>query len=279
MAHTLHLIRGRASVLTAEGRCSANSLCWRLHDSRGASANIASGLPAPVAYLSEDSASTSFLSVVPWHTEVRRRLGRDWLVKMSGTMGSIAGFFVLFFWVMHNPPSAHTVMPLTVIDYWVAVSDQAMVLYSSLWLYISLAPALAKDRGELLSCARDAAIMATLGLTVFWFFPTTVPDFSVDWTQYPALQMLKATDVGGNAFPSLHVAFAALVAVQLKRQLSSVNAPVWVHVANMLWALGIIYSTLATRQHVLIDVLGGLLLAGVTSHVGKLLDRLTDADA
>jgi membrane-associated phospholipid phosphatase len=210
---------------------------------------------------------------------VRRRLAEDWLVKMSGTMVSIAGFFVLFFWVMHNPPSAHTVMPPTVIDHWVTVSDRAMVLYGSLWFYISLAPALAKDRVELVACGRDAAIMATLGLAAFWFFPTTIPDFSVDWAQYPALQMLKATDDGGNAFPSLHVAFAALVAVQLKRQLSSVNAPAWVHVANMLWALGIIYSTLATRQHVLIDVLGGLLLAGITSRIGRLLDRLTYSEA
>ena len=228
-----------------------------------------------MAYLSEDSASTSFLSVVPWHTEFRRRLGTDWLVKMTGTTLSIAGFFVVFFWVMHNPRAAHTVMPLTVIDRWVTVSDQAMVLYSSLWLYISLAPALAKDRVELVNCARDAALMASIGLAVFWLFPTTVPDFAVDWTQYPALQMLKAADVGGNVFPSLHVAFAALVAVQLKRQLSSLNAPAWVHVANVLWALGIIYSTLATRQHVLVDVLGGLLLAGITSRMGRRLDRLT----
>lgn len=228
-----------------------------------------------MAYLSEDSASTPFLSAEPWHTAVRRRIAADWLVKMTGTTLSIAGFFVVFFWVMHNPRSAHTVMPLTVIDRWVTVSEQAMILYSSLWLYISLAPALAKDRVELVACARDAAIMATLGLAAFWLFPTTVPDFSVDWAQYPALQMLKDADVGGNVFPSLHVAFAALVAVQLKRQLSSVHAPPWVHVANMLWAVGIIYSTLATRQHVLVDVFGGLLLAGITSRMGRRLDRLT----
>jgi hypothetical protein len=62
---------------------------------------------------------------------------------------------------------------------------------------------------------------------VFWFFPTTVPVFAVDWSQYPALQFLKATDVGGNAFPSLHVAFAVFTAVLLGRQLRSVGAPAW----------------------------------------------------
>ncbi|RSZ47791.1 phosphatase PAP2 family protein [Variovorax sp. 553] len=193
---------------------------------------------------------------------------------MIGTTVGISGFFVLYFWVMHNPPSEPTVMPLTPIDHWVGVSDDAMLLYGSLWFYISLAPAFAKDKAELWACARDAAIMAGVGLAVFWLFPTTVPVFPVDWSQYPALQFLKATDVGGNAFPSLHVAFAVLTAVLLERQLRSVEAPLWVRALNLLWALGIVYSTLATRQHVLLDVLGGSLLAAAVSRAGSTRSRL-----
>ncbi|QNK71415.1 phosphatase PAP2 family protein [Variovorax sp. PAMC26660] len=198
---------------------------------------------------------------------------------MIGTTLGISGFFVLYFWVMHNPPSEPTVMPLTPLDHWVGVSDDAMLLYGSLWFYISLAPALAKDKAELWACARDAAIMAAVGLAVFWLFPTTVPVFPVDWAQYPALQFLKATDVGGNAFPSLHVAFAVLTAVLLGRQLRSMKAPAWTHAVNVLWSLGIVYSTLATRQHVLIDVLGGTLLAGVVSWVGTTRGRLVLTEA
>lgn len=203
-----------------------------------------------------------------------QRIAALWLVKMIGTTLGISGFFFLYFWVMHNPPSEPTVMPLTPLDHWVGVSDDAMLLYGSLWFYISLAPALAKDKAELWACARDAAIMAAVGLVVFWLFPTTVPVFPVDWAQYPALQFLKATDVGGNAFPSLHVAFAVLTAVLLGRQLRSVKAPAWTHAVNVLWSLGIVYSTLATRQHVLIDVLGGTLLAGVISWAGTTRDWL-----
>lgn len=208
-----------------------------------------------------------------------QRIAALWLVKMIGTTLGISGFFVLYFWVMHNPPSEPTVMPLTPLDHWVGVSDDAMLLYGSLWFYISLAPALAKDKAELWACARDAAIMAAVGLAVFWLFPTTVPVFPVDWAQYPALQFLKATDVGGNAFPSLHVAFAVLTAVLLGRQLRSVKAPAWTHAVNVLWSLGIVYSTLATRQHVLIDVLGGTLLAGVVSWVGTTRGRLVLTEA
>jgi membrane-associated phospholipid phosphatase len=208
-----------------------------------------------------------------------QRIATLWVVKMIGTTVGISGFFVVYFWVMHNPPSEPMVMPLTRLDHWVDVSDDAMVLYGSLWFYISLAPAFAKDKAELWACARDAAIMAAVGLVVFWLFPTTVPVFAVDWAQYPALQFLKATDVGGNAFPSLHVAFAVLTAVLLERQLRSVQAPTWLRVLNLLWAFGIVYSTLATRQHVLLDVLGGTLLAAAVSWAGTTRDWLVWTEA
>ncbi|MBB4224161.1 phosphatase PAP2 family protein [Variovorax guangxiensis] len=203
-----------------------------------------------------------------------RRIATHWVAKMIGTTAGITGFFALYFWVMHNPPTPPTVMPLTALDHWVDVSDEAMLLYGSLWLYISLPPAFAKDWAELRACARDAALMAGMGLVVFWFFPTTVPAFAVDWAQYPSLMFLKNADAGGNAFPSLHVAFAVLTAVLLQRQLREVRAPAWVRVLNVLWALGIVYSTLATRQHVLLDVLGGTLLAAVVSRAGTARARL-----
>lgn len=209
-----------------------------------------------------------------WYVALGQRFATLWVVKMIGTTVGITGFFVLYFWVMHNPPTEPTVMPLTALDHWVGVSDDAMVLYGSLWFYISLAPAFAKDKAELWACARDAAVMAGIGLAVFWFFPTAVPAFAVDWTQYPALQFLKSADAGGNAFPSLHVAFAVFTAVLLERQLREVRAPSWLRVINLLWAFGIVYSTLATRQHVLLDVLGGTLLAAVVSWAGTTRARL-----
>ena len=233
---------------------------------------VASSLPKAASVTSRQSPPS--LSSVPWSLALGQRIATLWFAKMIGTTAGISGFFLLYFWVMHNPPSTPTVMPLTPIDHWVDVSDHAMVLYGSLWFYISLAPAFAKDKAELWACAQGAAVMAAIGLAVFWFFPTTVPVFPVDWSQYPALQFLKATDVGGNAFPSLHVAFAVFTAVLLGRQLRSVGAPAWTQWVNLLWAFGIVCSTLATRQHVLIDVLGGALLAGLVSWAGTTRNRL-----
>lgn len=203
-----------------------------------------------------------------WHLQLMRRIGRLWPLKALGTTVGIAGFFFVYFWVMHNPPSLPQTMPLTPLDAWVRTSDKAMWLYGSLWFYISLAPALARDRMELFAHARSAALMAAIGLAAFWFHPTVVPLFAVDWSQYPSLQFLKATDAGGNAFPSLHVAFAVFSAVAIARQLRCVRAPAWTQALNALWAAGIVWSTLATRQHVVLDVLGGVLLAVMVCWVG-----------
>lgn len=237
--------------------------------------------PTPVPSLNAVPAvpAVPAMPAVPWYMALGQRIATLWVVKMIGTTVGISGFFFVYFWVMHNPLWEPTVMPLTPMDHWVGVSNDAMLLYGSLWFYISLAPAFAKDKAELWACARDAALMAAVGLAVFWAYPTVVPVFAVDWAQYPALQFLKSADAGGNAFPSLHVAFAVLAAVQLRRQLRSVDAPAWLRVVNVLWAVGIVYSTLATRQHVLLDVLGGTLLAAVVSWAGTARDWLVWTEA
>jgi len=236
---------------------------------KAAPVNSRSAIPSPLPGMPCD----------PWYLALVRRIATLWVVKMIGTTVGISGFFFVYFWVMHNTLWTPTVMPLTPLDRWVPVSDDAMLLYGSLWFYISLPPAFAKDKAELRACARDAALMAAVGLAVFWLFPTVVPAFGVDWAHYPALQFLKTADAGGNAFPSLHVAFAVLAAVQLGRQLRSVRAPAWVRAVNLLWAVGIVYSTLATRQHVLLDVLGGALLAVAVGWAGTVRDRLVWAEA
>jgi membrane-associated phospholipid phosphatase len=195
-----------------------------------------------------------------WIQALARRVSTLWIVKMIGTTLGISGFFVLYFWVMHSTAGQAVTVPMTLLDRWVGVNQYAVLPYASLWLYVSLAPAFAADMASLRMYVVGALAMATLGLATYWLFPTTTPGFGVDWSHYPALEMLKASDQGGNAFPSLHVAFAAYTAVVIERELRSLGAPAWVRGANWFWCAAIVYSTLATRQHVLIDVIGGLLL-------------------
>jgi membrane-associated phospholipid phosphatase len=87
-----------------------------------------------------------------------------------------------------------------------------------------------------------------------------VPDADVDWSRHPSVAFLKSVDAAGNACPSMHVAFAVLSALWMQRLLSRMGAPRALQAVNGLWCLTILYSTLAIKQHVALDLYAGALL-------------------
>lgn len=209
----------------------------------------------------------------PWHRALARRCATLWPLKLVGNALATVGFFVLYFQVMqHRLPHAW-VLPLTPLDRWLELRVAALPLYASLWLYLALPPAFAKDLRELTRFALNAALMSAIALTIFWFWPTAVPLFPLDAAQHPALHFLKTTDAAGNAFPSLHVSFSVFACGFLAQQLREVGAPPWARGLNVAWAAGIVYSTLAVRQHVVIDVVGGLLLGGAFCLAPRMLKQ------
>lgn len=202
-----------------------------------------------------------------WVSALAVRIRTLWLAKMLGTSISIAAFFPLYFWIMQTVSHRAVPVPSGGLDDMIAVQQWAIVPYASLWVYVSLPPAFAANVKAILTYATGALIMVAAGMAVYWLWPTYVAPSGIDWSQYPMLQLIKASDSGGNAFPSLHVAFALYAARVLCSQLSSIRAPRWAHLANGVWCAAIIYSTLATRQHVLLDVMGGAIAAWVSLHL------------
>jgi len=79
------------------------------------------------------------------------------------------------------------------------------------------------------------------------------------------VNFLKNLDASGNACPSLHVTTAAFSGIWLHHLLRRFGAPHWILAFNALWCIGIVYSTLATRQHVAVDVLAGLMLGSLAA--------------
>jgi membrane-associated phospholipid phosphatase len=55
--------------------------------------------------------------------------------------------------------------------------------------------------------------------------------------------------------------------------LGRLGAPLWILIFNGVWCIGIAYSAMATRQHLAVDVLGGLLL-GVSASYLSLRHRI-----
>ena len=202
-----------------------------------------------------------------WLRPAGARLLVWWPAKMLGTTLGMVVFFVAYFWVLNHPLYPVTTMPLTVVDRLIGFRPQALPLYLSLWFYVSLAPALLVDRRELVSYGLAAVGLSIIGLSLFLFWPTAVPASDVDWSRHPAFAFLKSADAAGNACPSLHVAFAVFTAVWFARLLPQLGAGRGLRALNWLWCLGILYSTIATRQHVFLDVLAGAALGAVAAAV------------
>ncbi len=196
----------------------------------------------------------------PWYRQAAAVISRHLVLKSIGTPLFIGLFFGAYFYLLKAPAYPPTVMPITLLDRLIGFQPLALPMYLSLWVYVSLPPALLATRRELYGYALAMAGTCLAGLVVFYFWPTAVPAANVDWAQYPNVAFLKSMDASGNACPSLHVATAVFSGIWLHHLLRRCGAPPWILVLNWVWCIGIVFSALATRQHVAVDVLAGLAL-------------------
>ena len=202
-----------------------------------------------------------------WSMALRRRVGTIWVMKALSTMLGMAAFFPAYFWVLHHPFFPITLMPLTALDRLIDFEPAALPLYGSLWVYVALGPALMKNLRELVDYGLATLALSVAGMGIFILWPTAVPVFAIDWTRHPSILFLKDVDLASNACPSLHVAFAVFTAIWLERLLRELKVPVTPRLINGFWCLGILYSTVATRQHVTLDVLAGTVLGALVAAV------------
>ncbi|HEX3857109.1 MAG TPA: phosphatase PAP2 family protein [Verrucomicrobiae bacterium] len=200
-----------------------------------------------------------------WLHQARVRVITWWPVKMIGTALIMTAFFVAYFWVLNHPFFPVTTMPVTAIDRLIGFRPEALPLYLSLWFYLSLAPALLMDRREIMSYGVVTVGMSVIGLGIFLLWPTTVARTDMVLSQHSTFAFIMAADAAGNACPSLHVAFAVFTAIWLARILRQMDTGRFLRALNWLWCLGILYSTVAIRQHVVLDVLAGAGLGAIVA--------------
>ena len=105
-------------------------------------------------------------------------------------------------------------------------------------------------------------------LAFFLLFPTTNirPDLeSVGfWNQ--CMILLYSIDAADNLFPSIHclVSWFCYIGIRGKKEI-----PFWYRSFSCVMALLVCLSTLLTKQHVVIDVAGGIILAEVCLWLGR----------
>ncbi len=189
---------------------------------------------------------------------------RFWL-KTVGISGFMALFFTGYFHLLRHPVEPPTTMPLTALDHAIGFQEWAALPYVSLWLYVGIVPGLFLRVRELLAYGAWAAAMSLAGLACFWLWPTAVPPWpgAAGADASGLMALLRGVDAAGNACPSLHVAAAVFSALWLQRLVPEIGAGAGAAALNWGWAALIVYSTLAIKQHVVLDVLAGALLGVV----------------
>jgi len=191
---------------------------------------------------------------------MRLRFRNLFWLKLVGTTAFTWLFFIGYFHLLRHPAYPVTEMPLTALDHLIPFSPQWLGAYLSLWLYVGFAPGLQRNFAELVVYGLWVNALCLSGLVLFYLWPTAVPPLGFDVSGYPGFAMLQGVDAAGNACPSMHVAVAMFTAVRLDDVLRQARTPLAFRLANALWFLAIVYSTLAVKQHVALDALAGALL-------------------
>ena len=195
-----------------------------------------------------------------WRAELGLRMRRHLALKLVGTTAFTWVFFIGYFHLLRHPAHPLSVMPLVALDHLVPFQPQMLPIYLSLWFYVGIAPGLQLTFAQLMAYALWVGALCLTGLALFYFWPTEIPPLMPHTAGFGGFAVLRGVDAAGNACPSMHVAVAMFSALWIERLLRLIQVPVPLRLINAAWFLAIAYSTLAVKQHVVLDVLAGALL-------------------
>jgi membrane-associated phospholipid phosphatase len=163
-------------------------------------------------------------------------------------------------------------VPLTWIDRAIPFDPRWVWGYVSLYLLMPIAPLLARQSADLWRYTRGMLLCFAIGIVCFVLIPVAGPrpTGTPDHWLYGQLILI---DRSYNAFPSLHAACAAYAVVYgqiVSRDSTHPRLRIALLALAWCWVAIILYSTIATRQHYLLDLVPGVLLGAACAVVGRL---------
>lgn len=182
-------------------------------------------------------------------------------LKVFGVALVTSLFMAAYIYLLRHPWSEPVKMPLTALDAAIPLQPPMMLAYLSLWLYVGVGPGLELRLRDLLAYAAWMSSQCLSGLAIFLFWPSQAPVAPPTGVDFIGFSLVTGVDTAANACPSMHVAAAVFTAIRIDESLRRIGTPFWLHVVSALWCSLIVYSTLAVKQHVVLDLVGGAALA------------------
>lgn len=168
----------------------------------------------------------------------------------------VTGYFlVVYFVTNHLPIFSGQPLPLLGIDQWIPFLPWTTWIYITDYAYPVVVGFLLRDSLTMTRLTFSFFLMANFVGLVFIFFPTqslreNYALSSGDWL----MAIIRTLDSPLNCFPSAHVAILGLSLAALQRERPKLVWPF------LVWAILVSISTLTTKQHYFVDVVGGGLL-------------------
>jgi len=169
--------------------------------------------------------------------------------------------YALYYTTNHHPIFLPRELPMTFLDEMVPFLPWTIFIYISEYLYFTAIYIICKDLENLNKYLYSFFFTQALSCLIFLVYPTTYPrdQFPVPAETPAFLQSLwtwlRSQDAPTNCLPSLHVSTVYLSAF-IFRDEQREKLPFFLG-----WATLIALSTLPTKQHYLVDVVAGLVLA------------------
>lgn len=144
--------------------------------------------------------------------------------------------------------------------------EQIPLRHHALWLYLSFVPycvLTSYDLGDLRRILPTFGSIFVNSVTAYRSFlrnPSAYPRPSAEQVADPRLrgsfEALHSVDRATNTFPSLHVSHTVLLALVLAKHIPKDHADVY-----LTWAMAVSASTLLVKQHYILDVTSGIVIA------------------
>lgn len=150
-----------------------------------------------------------------------------------------------------------TLLPPSAIDRWIPFSPTAIWLYLSFFLIVPAGYLLAPlPRIKWLTLAMQLTALGAGAVYLLWPTTMTYPQNDGVGLSARLLAVLTQVDSAQNCLPSLHMALTVLAVWALSDTARKLRTALWI-----LWGMAIAFSILQLRRHLLIDLVGGALLA------------------
>jgi len=177
------------------------------------------------------------------------------------------------FYILPNlrPTWPPTHLPMLWIDRVVPLLPWTFLVYLSIYVFLTAIPLTIKQVETFNTLTRRMFLGLFISGLFFYFFPTTYPRPYYPETTNPLtnffMWLVGTADKPNNCFPSLHVAGCCITTYTLRNK-GKARA-----IMCFIWTTLICFSTLTTKQHYFIDILGGLSVTACVVGIDRFLVR------